>query len=365
MKRLTSRTLAFVLAAALLAVSATSTSSACTRTLYIGADGTVITGRNMDWMEDMASDLWVLPAGGKRDGASGPHSLRWTSKYGSVIVSGYDSGTTDGMNEKGLVANVLALAESKYPKIDPGKPYMSISLWAQYVLDNYATVDEAVAALKTQPFNLLTPTMPNGNPPLFHLSLSDPSGDSAVLEYVDGELEIHHGKQYKVMTNSPIYSQQLAINSYWESIGGLKFLPGTNRAADSFARASFLLDAIPKQLDPVYIAGVPNQSYAYQAVAAVLSVQRAVSVPLGITTPGQPNIASTIWRTVSDQKNRVYYFDSATRPNTFWVSMSKLDLKPGAPVRKLTIRHGEVFAGEVAADFRPAELFHFLPGTPP
>jgi penicillin V acylase-like amidase (Ntn superfamily) len=92
-------------------------------------------------------------------------------------------------------------------------------------------------------------------------------------------------------------------------------------------------------------------------------VQRAVSVPLGITTPDQPNVSSTIWRTVSDQKNLVYYFDSATRPNTFWVSLSKLDLKPGAPVRKLTIQNGEVFAGEVADQFKDAAPFKFLPAT--
>jgi hypothetical protein len=38
----------------------------------------------------------------------------------------------------------------------------------------------------------------------------------------------------------------------------------------------------------------------------------------------------------------VFYFDSATRPNTFWVSLAKLSLKAGAPVRKLTIQNGEV-----------------------
>ena len=31
------------------------------------------------------------------------------------------------------------------------------------------------------------------------------------------------------------------------TVGGLVFLPGTNRAADRFARASFLLNAIPRQ----------------------------------------------------------------------------------------------------------------------
>lgn len=167
------------------------------------------------------------------------------------------------------------------------------------------------------------------------------------------------------MTNSPAYEQQLALDQYWKGIGGLTFLPGTNRAADRFARASFLLDAIPRSLDKNYIAGVPQRSFANQAVAGVLSVQRAVSVPLGITTPDQPNISSTIWRTVADQKNRVYYFDSATRPNTFWVSLAKLDLEPGAHVRKLVVQNGEVYSGEVSAQFADAEPFEFLPGQAP
>ena len=67
---------------------------------------------------------------------------------------------------------------------------------------------------------------------------------------MNGKLTIHRGKQYKVMTNSPTYDKQLALDEYWKGIDGLVFLPGTNRAADRFARASFLLDAIPKQLDP-------------------------------------------------------------------------------------------------------------------
>ena len=91
----------------------------------------------------------------------------------------------------------------------------------------------------------------------------------------------------------------------------------------------------------------------------------AVSVPLGVSTPDQPNIASTIWRVAADQKNLLYYFDSATRPNTFWVSLAKLNLKPGAPVRKLTIQNGEVFSGEVAEQFKDAAPFKFLPASAP
>ncbi len=354
-----------ILLAALLASSSIASALACTRTLYVADDKTVITGRNMDWKEDMLSNLYVFPAGMKRDGASGPKSIEWTSKFGSVIVSGYEAGSTDGMNEKGLVANLLYLAESDYGAPAASGPFLSISAWAQYAHDNYATVAEAVEALRAEPFAILAPTLPNGSAAALHLSISDASGDSAIFEYVGGKLVIHHGRQYNVMTNSPVFDQQLALNAYWKGIGGLIFLPGTNRAADRFARASFLLDAIPKKADPNYIAGVPGQAFAFQAVASVMGVQRAVSVPLGITTPDQPNISSTIWRTVADQTNMVYYFDSATRPDTFWVSLDKLDMKPGAPVRKLTIQHGEVFSGEVSGEFKSAEPFKFLPGTPP
>ena len=72
MKPHPSRFTTFVLATALLAGTAGGTALACTRTLYVGVDDTVITGRTMDWMEDMSSNLWAFPAGMKRDGAAGP-----------------------------------------------------------------------------------------------------------------------------------------------------------------------------------------------------------------------------------------------------------------------------------------------------
>ena len=333
----------------------------CTRTLYVGDDGFVATGRNMDWKEDMFSNLWAFPAGCVRSGAAGPNSLSWTSRYGSVAVSGYEAGTPDGLNEKGLAANALYLVESEYGTPRADRPDLSIALWTQYVLDMYATVAEAVEGLRAEPFNILAPVLPNGAPAALHLAVSDAGGDSAIFEYVGGVLTIHHGRAYTVMTNSPTYDQQLALDAYWRQVGGLVFLPGTNRAADRFARASFLLGALPKKIDPHYIRGIPGQSYEHQALAAVLSLQRAVSVPLGISTEDQPNISSTIWRTVCDHRNLIYCFDSATRPNTFWVDLAKLDFTPGTPVRKLRLDHGEVYAGEVSGHFVTADELKWLP----
>lgn len=45
------------------------------------------------------------------------------------------------------------------------------------------------------------------------------------------------------------------------------------------------------------------------------------------------------------------------------MSLAKLDLKAGAPVKKLTIAKGQVFAGEVAGNFVAAEPFAFLPAA--
>ncbi len=321
----------------------------CTRALYFGSDGVIITGRSMDWLQNTGTDLWAFPAGMKRNGAAGPNSLQWVSKYGSVISSFYNCATVDGMNEKGLVGNVLYLTESEYPQPDGKRPTMSIAAWAQYVLDNYATVSEAVKALSDDKLVVIAPTLPDGKRAAGHLALSDPTGDSAILEYIKGKLVIHHGKEYQVMTNSPTYDQQLALNTYWRQIGGMEFLPGTIRASDRFARASFFINAIP------------DVSEVDKAVAGVFSVIRAVSVPLGISVKDQPNLAATLWRTVSDHKNKVYFFDSATSPTTFWVPLADLELKEGAEVKKLKLTGGETYAGSAAPRFEPAQPFAFLP----
>ena len=85
----------------------------------------------------------------ERRGAVGKNPVRWRSKYGSVVTSAYDICTTDGMNEKGLCTNLLWLSESVYPMWNGSVDAISVSVWAQYMLDNYATVEEAVEAMNS------------------------------------------------------------------------------------------------------------------------------------------------------------------------------------------------------------------------
>jgi choloylglycine hydrolase len=331
------------------ALSPMQSASACSRAVYFGQEGQAVTGRSMDWLEDMQTNLWIFPRGMKRDGGMGDQGFKWTSQYGSVIASVYEAGTADGMNEQGLVANLLFLVESEYPS-DPGdrRPQVSIAAWTQYLLDNFATVAEAVAEMRKEAFRPVAVIAPNGVEGKIHLSISDATGDSAIFEYLGGKLVIHHGRQYQVMTNSPSYDQQLALNEYWKQIGGTVMLPGTNRAADRFARASFYINATQQSADP------------REAVAAVFSVMRNVSVPRGISTPGQPNISSTIWRTVADQKNKVYFFEDTFSPSLVWVKLNQIDFKAGSGVRKLTLHGNPDLSGDQTANFKAAEPFVFL-----
>lgn len=324
--------------------TASTITQACSRFTYTGPNNTVVTGRSMDWMEDIHTDLWAFPAGIETVGSTQPNSVKWISKYGSVIASGYDLGTTDGINSQGLAANLLYLATSDYGKPRADRKNISIFTWTQYVLDNYATVDEAVRDFGQDKFNMLAPPLPNGSSATVHLSITDKSGDNAIFEYVAGKLVVHHSKAYKVMTNEPVYEKQLALNDYWQNLKGV-FLPGTGEPEDRFVRASYYLNNALQTADT-------NKS-----IAIVFSIIRNVSVPMLEGFSSRPNVASTIWRSVADLKNKVYYFESTDRPNVFWVDINKLNLAQGAPVKRLPLKDGEIYAGDVSSKFIASKSF--------
>ena len=302
----------------------------------------------MDWEDEIPANLWIFPAGMERNGEAGSNSVKWKSKYGSIIASAYDIASADGMNEKGLVANLLWLAESQYPAYDGSRKGLSIAAWVQYVLDNFTSVEETVNELRKEEFVIVSTYIPGTKVyATLHLAISDAKGDNAIFEYINGKLIIHHSMQYNVMTNSPVFEKQLALNEYWQQINGTVMLPGTNRASDRFARASFYIKAIPQTEDTRI------------AVGSVFSVIRNCSVPFGISSETEPNISSTRWRSVSDQKNLVYYFETVLTPNTFWVDIKNADFKEGASVKKLSVEKNETYSGDAMKSFVDSKPFKF------
>jgi penicillin V acylase-like amidase (Ntn superfamily) len=323
--------------------------NACSRVLWNSGNGHVYVGRTNDWTGKVDSAFRVFPRGIDRVGAVMENPHKWTSKYGSVILSGYDMGTHEGVNEKGLSAHVLYLAEiCDFGPRDSKREGVGIMQWAQYYLDNYATVAEAVEAQKNFAFQIEPMILPNGQATTLHVSLSDKSGDSAVIEYIGGKAIVHHDKRFNVMTNDPSFDKQIENLKQYRTFGGDKPLPGERKSMDRFVRAAVYVNALPQPAD------------AGEGAAYMFSVIRNVSVPFGLGDPDRPNIAPTYFRTVQDLTGGRYYFESTLAPNVVWIDTSKIDFTKGLPEQGLHVEK-EIFSlnGDVTSKLAPAKPFVF------
>lgn len=319
---------------------------ACTRVLWNDNKVAVVSGRSMDWPESTEPVLTVFPRGRQRNGGVlgsevvvKDNPARWTSKYGSLVTTLYGIGTADGLNEKGLAAHMLYLNATDFGPRNPRKPGLQAGLWAQYLLDNAATVKEALALLETvQPVMVSV----NGHKATVHLALEDASGDSAIVEAINGRPVVHHGRQYRIMTNDPPYDEQIALlkQQDFSKPSSTMPLPGNVNPRDRFQRAAY------------YAAMLPEPRNEREAVASVLAVVRNVSVPFGAPYKGF-GIYNTEYRTVSNLTNQRYYFELTTSPSVVWADLTRFDLAPGAPVMELNPDDINL-SGDVTDRFRRA-----------
>jgi choloylglycine hydrolase len=281
----------------------------------------------------------IYPRGTARDGNAGNNSLKWRSKYGSAVLTAFNMAADDGINEKGLAAHLLYLDKTEYEKRD-GRPGVANIMWLQYFLDNFATVNEVIKSLNT--FQLVSVKAKNREWPL-HLAIEDVTGDSAIIEYINGKMVVHHGPEYKVMTNEPAYDIQLENLKKYRLFGGTLPMPGDIEPLSRFVRASSYLKTLPAPKD------------AIEAAAYILGVIRTTAVPYGAQdTSGAESEDTwpTLWITVTDMTNGVYYFSSTKSPNIFWVELKNLDFSEKAQV--LTLNPNDVtLAGEVSGKFQP------------
>ncbi len=137
---------------------------------------------------------------------------------------------------------------------------------------------------------------------MLHVSIEDKSGDSAVIEYIDGKAQINHDRRYTVMTNEPAYQKQIENLKQYRTFGGDKPLPGERKSMDRFVRAAVYVNALPKP-------ATPSEGAAY-----IFSVMRNTSVPFGLGDPDRPNISPTYFRTVVDLTSGQYYFEVLLLP---------------------------------------------------
>lgn len=293
----------------------------CTTIFLNNKGNTHVAARSMDLYTSDSPQIVTLPRGTHHSGDAGANSLTWKSQYGSVIVTAFKTkAVSDGMNEKGLAVHLLYLSKTQYPNPIKDKPQVSNVMWGQYILDNYATVSEALAG--TRDLQIIA-TQVHGRTWPIHLTMEDATGDSAVIEFINGKAEIYHGKQYQVMTNEPAYSIQLTNLKRYRGFGGKLALPGDPDPLSRFVRVASFLKTLP----------APNNDL--EAVAGILSVMRTAMVPFGaVDTSGNETEDAwpTRWVTVADVTNKIYYFNSTSAPNIVWVDLNKVNFQKGASI---------------------------------
>lgn len=288
---------------------------ACSVAFWNNNSKAKVVARSMDLYTSDMPLIQVNPAGMERKSTIGKKPLTWTSKYGSIVVTAFHTDTaSDGMNEHGLNAHLLYLDGTKYPVENPDMASLSNAQWAQYILDNFKTVKEALASMDQ--YQVLASKVHGREWPI-HISIEDPSGDSAIIEFIDGKALVHHGKQYTTMTNEPAYNIQLENVKKYKLFGGKLPLPGDVDPLSRFVRIASFLKTLPKPNDDI------------EAVAGVLSVMRTAMVPFGAedtsgneTTDAWP----TRWITLSDLTHKIYYFSATTAPNIVWIDFKNIDL---------------------------------------
>lgn len=312
----------------------------CTRIFWNDNPIAKTVSRCMDWSVSDEPELWFVPSGLTRTGCDDTGALTWTSIYASVVTSMWGIGTVDGMNEKGLAAHALYLDPQDVSFAEPdGRPVLPITLWVQHILDTCATVVDVVDALDQ--VRISSPPI-RGEQFGVHIAVEDASGDSAIIEPLDGRLVVHHGPEYTVMANSPALDRQLENLARYRPFGGELPPPGDITSADRFVRSSYFLHYLPEPQNTA------------EAVAGVFQLIANVSVPYGAPY-SDGGVYPTWWRAGADLTNRVYYFGSTRSANIFWVELD--ELAGVTEVRTLDPRDPER-VGDQTASLTPATLVY-------
>lgn len=268
--------------------------------------------------------------------------MKWVNKYAFVGQTMFHKYIlTDGLNSQGLYAGWLDLPDvSLYPTYNPQdkRPEMGLADLTNYVLGTSKNVPEAIHNIAKTQVIMDTLAVKLGTHTLFggsaiHLVLRDRDGNSATIEWTkyDGKPKMHiyehkggtnsvvesipdtnakpvifEDATGSVTTNAPNYSWQLQntarfdkvftgnTNRKWDNLymngSGMAGIPGSWTPPSRFARATQLIRLMPK----------PQTEQ--QALALAYSALLTIRVPVGA------NPAGSLWATMSDLKNSVYYF---------------------------------------------------------
>jgi len=299
---------------------------ACSRILSNKDPDRIACARSLDWHEPMGEELRVFPRKTNRDG---------TTTYASlcIVAKNYDNAYLEGINEKGFAAHLLYMEDTIYEKRDISRPSVSYAEWVRYYVDLCSSVQNALDLAR---FVQITPIMIQKKIYPVHLAIEDASGDSAILEFIDGKLVIHHGREFTVLTNEPMYTKQLEnLGKYLPFEGSC--VPSGIEPKDRFVRAHYYLQHVSvSKNDPI-----PSMFYLIALV----------SVPWQFR-----NEDSTLWTSVMDLSRKKYYFRSIRADSNFYIDMNILELSKNKFILSLDPNFPGLY-GDVSTALRPIENF--------
>jgi choloylglycine hydrolase len=326
------------------------TASACTSIVLTADDGAAVYGRTMEWGAfDLNSRLAIVPRGYEFQGHTpdGKLGYRWKARYGVVALDALEKDyLTDGMNEKGLVVGVLVLPGfAEFQPFDPAQANISIGPLelANFVLTQFATVDEVREGLKKIRVVPVPEPALGGIPAPVHLTVIDQSGKAIVVQYLKGELKVFDNP-LRVLTNSPPFDWHMtnlrnyinlsAVALPTKEIEDLDFAP-------IGAGSGFL--GIPGDYTPpsrfvravAYTQTARETPDGDETVYEVFRLLDNFNLPLGSAEGPEvsPELlegmrSSTIWTTAADTKNLKLYYHTQHNRKVRMVDLKKIDFSP-------------------------------------
>jgi len=332
------------------------TASACTGIVLKAEDGAAVYGRTQEWGSfDLNSRLVVVPRGYelKGDTPDGKPGHSWKARYGVVAVDGLEKDfAIDGMNEKGLVVGVFYLPGfAEFQTYDPDQADISMGPLdlANFVLTQFATVDEVREGLKRIRVVPVPEPALGGIPAPVHLMVVDQSGKTIVVEYLKGELKIFDNP-LRVITNSPSFDWHMTnLRNYinlsavalpakkiedldFAPIGagtGFLGIPGDYTPPSRFVRAVAYTQTARKTPD--------GDETVYEA----LRIMDNFNLPLGSAEgpDSDPELlkgmrSSTIWTIVADTRNLKYYYHTQHNRRLRMVDLKRIGFSP----KKLNVK---------------------------
>lgn len=183
------------------------TGNGCTAFVTRNEKGEVIYGRNFDFLYAPSLQLYTEPKNGYKSIST--VNLSFAGYAHNFLPEGsiFDKFLTlaapflpfDGMNEKGVAIALLAVPEAD-PPYDSNKITLNTTTAIRLVLDNAATVEEAVELLRN--YNIYF----SGDVECHYL-IADASGHSVIVEFYDDELQVIEAEtNYQIATNFIAYN---------------------------------------------------------------------------------------------------------------------------------------------------------------